>query len=245
METTPKAKFADIQSVPDTKIFSVEFPGHVQNLDKVKEALGGDQAIANAYHGGAPLDLRYRIKDPFSIPIQGETISTPNLLMKATKRYRVKRPLGTQRSLPPYRAPTEADEPYDEDEEPEYRFEMVGAIPKTVRFGGLADYQHIVDPRDELVQIKSDLQNMEYEQLISIKVDNTHPTEDLSTLQLLPPPAVAKAPVPMPFKYKARGRDDEPKNPPGRQSKRKARPGELATTVDFLSGNSDDDEPPK
>ena len=38
------------------------------------------------------------------------------------------------------------------------------------------------------------------ESLISIKVDNTDPKEDISTLQLLPPPAISKVTVPIPFK---------------------------------------------
>ncbi|KAF9896888.1 tau 95 subunit of transcription factor TFIIIC, partial [Lobosporangium transversale] len=183
MNTTPEAEPATIEQVPERKIFSIEFPGHVQNLDKAIEALGGEKAITNAYHGGAPLDLRYRTKDPFSIPIHGQTISTGNFLLKATRRYKVKCQPGSKRTLPPYRAPTEADVPYNEDEEPEYSFEIVGSIPKTTRFAGLADFQHIVDPRDPIVQIKSDLQNVEYEHLISLQVDNKDATENVMTMQ--------------------------------------------------------------
>ncbi|KAF9941900.1 tau 95 subunit of transcription factor TFIIIC [Mortierella alpina] len=182
MATHDPVELAPVEQVPDVKIFSIEFPGHIQNSEKVKEALGGEQAIINAsahsHDGlidcGAPLDLRYRIKDPFSIPIQGETVSTGNFLLKATRRYRVKRRPDTQRSLPPYRVPTEDDVPYNEDEEPECRFEMVGKIPKTTRFAGLADYQHIVDPKDELSKIKSDIMNMEsYSTPVHLEINNS------------------------------------------------------------------------
>ncbi|KAG0205384.1 tau 95 subunit of transcription factor TFIIIC [Mortierella sp. GBA30] len=199
METQEPLKQAAIEQVPDTKIFSIEFPGHVRNVDKAKEALGGEQAIINA--SGAPLDLRYRVKDPFSIPIQGEIVETGNFLLKATRRFKVKRRPGAQRSLPPYRAPVEDDVPYNEDEEPEYRFEMVGKIPKTTRFPGLADYQHIVDPRDEFTKIKSDIINMEYESLISLKVDNQTPVEDPMSLQLIPPPYISKRTLPNQYKH--------------------------------------------
>ncbi|KAF9084343.1 tau 95 subunit of transcription factor TFIIIC [Mortierella sp. GBA35] len=207
MEYTPQQ--AAIHKASEVKLLSVEFPGHVKNIEKVKEALGGEQAIRNAYAGGAQLDLRYRIGDPFSIPIQGETINTPNFLLKATRRYKVKRPPGggTQRSLPPYRAPTADDIPYYEDEEPEYKFEMVGKIVRTVRFPGLADYQHIVDPKDEFVRIKNDLRNIDYEHLISVKVDNKNPIEDYSTMQLIPPTIISKATVPIAYRYKARDED--------------------------------------
>ncbi|KAF9956690.1 tau 95 subunit of transcription factor TFIIIC [Mortierella alpina] len=208
-------ELAPVEQVPDLKIFSIEFPGHIQNPEKVKEALGGEQAIINA--SGAPLDLRYRIKDPFSIPIQGETVSTGNFLLKATRRYRVKRRPDTKRSLPPYRAPTEDDVPYKDDEEPEIRFEMVGKIPKTTRFAGLADYQHIVDPKDELSKIKSDIMNIEYESLIALKLDNRTPVEDLTTLQLIPPPSISKSTIPHAFRYKAR--EGEPKGVSGRKAK--------------------------
>ncbi|KAF9584189.1 tau 95 subunit of transcription factor TFIIIC [Lunasporangiospora selenospora] len=189
---TSTMELAPLYTAPRDKFFSVEFPGHIKSLDRVKEALG------------APLDLRYRIKDPFAIPIQGDTLSTANMLLKATKRYKVKRKPGAQRSLPPYREPTEDDVLYDEDEAPEVTFEMIGMVPKTTRFSGLADYQHIVDPRDELAKIKRDLIDINYEELISIKVDNLNPVEDYSTTQLVPPPYISKANVPMPYKYKAR-----------------------------------------
>ncbi|KAK3828879.1 MAG: RNA polymerase III transcription factor IIIC subunit-domain-containing protein [Benniella sp.] len=244
-ETPIPPKPAVLRRVPDRKFFSVEFPGHIENLERAKEMIGGDRAILNAYLGGAPLDLRYRIKDPFSIPIQGETVSTPNLLLKATRRYKVKRQPGSKRSLPPYRSPTEDDVPYNEDE-PQLTFEVVGTIPKTTRFSGLADYQQIVDPGEELVRIKNDLVNMDYESLISIKIDNTNPAEDLATLQLVPPPAIGKSIVPMPYKYKARHREDKKPTRPGRKPKRKPgaqRPaGLLETTVNVGSDDSGNDD---
>ncbi|KAF9436846.1 tau 95 subunit of transcription factor TFIIIC, partial [Entomortierella beljakovae] len=196
MSNTPTYKLAPIEQIPEKKFFSIEFPGHIKNLDKAKDALG------------APLDLKYRINDPFSIPIHGQTISTGNLLLKATRRYKVKRKPGSERSLPPYRAPTEDDVPYEENEYSEINFKVVGSIPKTTRFSGLADYQHIVDPKDEIVRIKTDLQNIDYENLITLKIDNTDPFEDISTMQVLPPVTISKSVVPHPFKYKARDRDD-------------------------------------
>ncbi|KAG0223927.1 tau 95 subunit of transcription factor TFIIIC [Mortierella sp. GBA43] len=220
-------KPAELWRIPDRKFFSVEFPGH-------------------AYLGGAPLDLHYRIRDPFSIPIQGETISTPNLVLRATRRYKVKRQPGSRRSLPPYRAPTDDDIPYDENETPQLSFEIVGAIPKTARFSGLADYQHIVDPREEVLKIKNDLVNMDYESLISVKIDNTTPAEDIATLQLLPPPIIGKSIVPMPFKYKARHSEEKKGGKPGRKPKRKSGvqrpPGALETTVNVGSEDSGNDD---
>lgn len=45
MEQTPQ--LATTHKVPDVKLLSVEFPGHVKSINKVKEALGGEQAIRN------------------------------------------------------------------------------------------------------------------------------------------------------------------------------------------------------
>ncbi|KAF9397459.1 General transcription factor 3C polypeptide 5 [Mortierella sp. AD011] len=193
-------KLSKIEQVPDAKFFSVEFPGHVENVDKALEALGGKRAITDA----------------------------------TTRRYKVKRRPGSERSLPPYRAPRDDDVPYDKDVE--YRFEVVGAIPKTVRFSGLADYQHIVDPKDEIVRIKSDLQNMEY---------NTDPSEDISMTQIVPPGAISKSGVPHPFRYKARERDDAVKAKPGRKKKPsfrpKKQPGDLTGITPVESNESGDD----
>ncbi|KAI8361576.1 hypothetical protein B0O80DRAFT_494118 [Mortierella sp. GBAus27b] len=188
-------------------------PQHIQT-PKARGTL--ENPRQKAYLGGAPLDLHYRIRDPFSIPIQGETISTPNLVLRATRRL--------LNSV----------------------FEIVGAIPKTARFSGLADYQHIVDPREEVLKIKNDLVNMDYESLISVKIDNTTPAEDIATLQLLPPPIIGKSIVPMPFKYKARHSEEKKGGKPGRKPKRKSGvqrpPGALETTVNVGSEDSGNDD---
>ncbi|GJJ73905.1 general transcription factor 3C polypeptide 5 (transcription factor C subunit 1) [Entomortierella parvispora] len=186
------------------KIFSVEFPGHIQNSEKAKQCLGGDNAILNAYLGGSPLDMRYRLNDPFAIPLHGTTLPTSNLLVKVTRRYRVKRRPDSEGSIQTIRAPTEDDVPYDENEQPEISYEMVGAISKTTRFYGLADYQVLVDPKDEVYKIKSDLLNMNYESLIALKVDHRNPVEDVSTIQILPPPHLSKTNLPNPYRYRAR-----------------------------------------
>ncbi|KAF9349019.1 tau 95 subunit of transcription factor TFIIIC [Mortierella sp. AD094] len=252
----PIKKLSKVEQVPDAKFFSVEFPGHIQNVNKALEALGGERSITNASSSFHPKLSRNiciavgaagtltRVRDPFSVPLHGHTVSTGNFLLKATRRYKVKRQPGSERSLPPYRAPRDDDIPYDKDAE--YRFEVLGAIPKTVRFSGLADYQHIVDPKDEIVRIKSDLQNMEYENLISIKIDNTDPTEDLSMTQILPPAAISKSTVPHPFRYKAREREDVAKAKPGRKKKPssfrpKRQPGDLTGTAHVESNESGDD----
>ncbi|KAF9318807.1 tau 95 subunit of transcription factor TFIIIC [Podila horticola] len=201
---------AKVEPWPEEKLFTIEFPGHIANIDKAKAALGGERAIANAYLGGAPLDLRYRYLDPFSTPIQGQTVQTNNILLKATRRYKVKRKSGTaaKKSLPPYRAPTEDDEPL-EDEEPQMQYEYLGAIAKTVRFSGLADYQHIVDPNDEIYKVKSDLVHMNYENLISVKMDNRNPTEDYGSLQIVPPVYISKLNVALPYKFRQRREEEE------------------------------------
>ena len=48
MEESYQPQPAKVEQVPEAKIFSVEFPGHVVNLEKAKQAIGGDQAIVNA-----------------------------------------------------------------------------------------------------------------------------------------------------------------------------------------------------
>jgi hypothetical protein len=47
-ETPIPPKPAVLRRVPDRKFFSVEFPGHIENLEKAKEMIGGDRAILNA-----------------------------------------------------------------------------------------------------------------------------------------------------------------------------------------------------
>ncbi|KAG0346699.1 tau 95 subunit of transcription factor TFIIIC [Podila humilis] len=214
---------ATSEAWPEEKLFSIEFPGHIENMEKVKAALGGDRAIANAYLGGAPLDLRYRYLDPFSTPIQGQTVLTNNLLLKATRRYKVKRkPGASKKSTLVCRAPAEDDEPLEGEENDENTsqvyYEFLGAISKTVRFAGLADYQHIVDPADEIYQVKSDVMNMNYDKLISIKVDNRNPDEDYDSLQIIPPVYISKLNVALPYKYRKRDPDEQKDKAPASES---------------------------
>ncbi|KAF9429773.1 tau 95 subunit of transcription factor TFIIIC [Podila epigama] len=226
------------QPWPEEKLFSIELPAHVQSIERVIDALGGERAISNAYLGGASLDLRFRYQDPFSTPIQGQTVDTNNILMKVTKRYRVKRKAGTsKRTLPPFRAPTEDDEPLDEEEQPQIHTEFIGAITKTVRFPGLADYQHIVDPNDEIYKLKSDLKNMNYENFVSVKIDNRSVDEDYNTLQIIPPVYISKLNVPLPYKFRhSRQSEPEPEPEASKKGKGKQKAGK---SEDPVQGTND------
>lgn len=47
-EISSLPKLAEQKRIPDRRFFSVEFPGHIENIEKAKELIGGDRAILNA-----------------------------------------------------------------------------------------------------------------------------------------------------------------------------------------------------
>ena len=108
------------------------------------------------------VELRFRPTDPFSHPVFGDTSSTPNLLLKV----KCKRKKGS-----PNVSSVETD--------------ILGLIPETVRFRGMADFQYVSTNN------KTD-SNIEKEE------------EEVSETSLcLPPPVFSKVDIPLEYGYKA------------------------------------------
>ena len=82
--------------LPKQRAFAVEYPGHVQNVRRMVDTLGGEAAIAEARTNNAPLlELRFRPADPLSHPLFGDVHpTTSNLLLKITRTR--KRPVASE-----------------------------------------------------------------------------------------------------------------------------------------------------
>ncbi|CAO3598157.1 unnamed protein product [Absidia cylindrospora] len=120
----PEYERAPVYPVGDRKFLCVEYPGIVKNIDRVLETLGGEKAISQAYGSkdGEPLELRYRPKDPFCHVINGSIVPSSRVLVKVTRRRR-------------------KDQPEDEGQ---LTTEVMGTIPQTCPFRGMADFQYLV-----------------------------------------------------------------------------------------------------
>lgn len=115
--------------LPETPFYAVEYPGCVastpESTSRAVHSLGGSTALATAFRRHAPrgdnlVELRLRPDNPFAHPVAGEVVGTNNLLLKVVKRRR-KRRKGEQ-------------SPDEGDIIGEYTAEIMGSIPKTVRF---------------------------------------------------------------------------------------------------------------
>ncbi|KAI8325334.1 hypothetical protein GQ54DRAFT_6627 [Martensiomyces pterosporus] len=139
---------AERKELPEQYVFSVEYPGYVENTDKAIASLGGHEKLARDFteEVGLPVELRYRYDDPVSHPINGEVVATQNLLLKVKRRVRKPRN-GTEQ----------------QNNEVKTTVEAVGVIDKTVRFRKLADFQYIYPKSDPIVQFSKTLRDLDIE----------------------------------------------------------------------------------
>lgn len=100
------------------KFLCVEYPGHVKKPERAIKTLGGESALSEALVNNTQVQLRYRAKDIFSHPINGDVLDTCKLLVKVTRR--VKRSKKTGEIV--------------EDDAAPWQHQVVGLVEKTVRF---------------------------------------------------------------------------------------------------------------
>lgn len=101
------------------KFLCVEYPGYVKRAERAIKTLGGESALSEALSNNDQVQLRYRAKDIFSHPINGDFMDTCKLLVKVTRR--VKRNKKTGEIV--------------EDSAP-WKPQILGTVEKTVRFRG-------------------------------------------------------------------------------------------------------------
>ncbi|QRW02231.1 transcription factor tau subunit sfc1 [Ceratobasidium sp. AG-Ba] len=125
--------------------------------------MGGQKALDRAFgEGGRILELKLQPDNPFAHPITGDVVATNKLLVKVVTR-RKKRILGQEAG--PSIAPATTDgSSVDKGKGKEveagtqsagtYTTEILGIIPKTIRFRSMADFQYQPDESDYVVQMR-------------------------------------------------------------------------------------------
>lgn len=106
------------------KFYVIEFPGYVKesSISRATEHLGGHARICNAFRknmnkSDSLLELSWRPGNPFAHPIQGGVLTSNNLLLKVRKRKYKQR-----------------GDPNAAGREGDFTAEVVGVIPRTIRF---------------------------------------------------------------------------------------------------------------
>lgn len=187
--SSPTTSSAPLHPLPKTPFYSVEYPGYVQeaSVPAAIRILGGPQALDAAFKrpitkSEALIELRLQPDNPFAHPVPGEVVQTNNLLLKVTKRKRMRRD-GVPLLQPEW----------------EYKAEIVGVVPRTVRFRGMADYQYQPDMEDPISKLRVAMDNMDVESLFSYRVPHDNGSLDMqpSPTAAAPPPAPPQETIPL------------------------------------------------
>lgn len=108
-------------ALPDANLVCVEYPGVVNNVDRMLDSVGWEKGVSKTYADSSKrLELRFRPKDPFCHPVYGNRYSSTNLLLRIRRRTRKGNNGETQISM-----------------------EIVGLIGTTYKFQGMADFQYL------------------------------------------------------------------------------------------------------
>lgn len=115
--------------LPANHFYSVEYPGYVQqsSVPLAVRNLGGTPKLENAFkrtaaRNEALLELNLRYGNPYAHPIPGDVVGTSNILIKVTKRKRLR--------------------VVDDGIVGDYIAEPVGVILKTARFRSESNYSN-------------------------------------------------------------------------------------------------------
>ncbi|KAK4511326.1 uncharacterized protein ATC70_012541 [Mucor velutinosus] len=165
------------------KFLCVEYPGYVKKPERAIKTLGGESALSEALSNNWQVQLRYRAKDIFSHPINGDVLDSCKLLVKVTRR--VKRSKKTGEVV--------------EDDSP-WQHQVVGTVEKTVRFRALADFQYIVPKDDKIRQLKTAISGGDVETIMNYKIPVDD--DDFENLRNIPPPVFTTVETPFNYSYK-------------------------------------------
>jgi general transcription factor 3C polypeptide 5 (transcription factor C subunit 1) len=144
----PPQAFTPNAAPPSSRLptyYSVEYPGYVQpqpsSLVYALRTLGGQKALKNAFsEGGRILELKLQPDNPFAHPVTGDVVNTNKLLVKVVTRRKkgnVPNPSTGPRVNTNELGGMSTDKGKGKEVQPEegtYSAEIVGVIPKTIRF---------------------------------------------------------------------------------------------------------------
>ncbi|KDQ20732.1 hypothetical protein BOTBODRAFT_317063 [Botryobasidium botryosum FD-172 SS1] len=221
-----ESREATLHALPSTSFYSVEYPGYVSpgSIPAAIRTLGGQTSLDQTFkHNNNIMELKFRPDDPFSHPVCGEATSTSNLVLKITKRRKKKS-----------HAAEGSDSAMDVDSTPaveagEFIAEVMGSIPKTVRFRSMVDFQYAPDTSDRIIQLQKAMEKLDARAIQAFrfapeKEDYTAyerrsdandlswdpeaaPNEDglcpKSNLRLLPPPLFSRQGIQQNYDYSA------------------------------------------
>ncbi|XP_077333680.1 general transcription factor 3C polypeptide 5 [Lithobates pipiens] len=108
----------------------VEYPGLVQDVDKMLLTLGGEEGVSRVYADPAKrLELYYRPKDPYCHPLCANRFPTTTMILRVKIKTRKKRSDGME---------TESQA-----SEQKVTMEIIGVVGTVYKFQGMSDFQYL------------------------------------------------------------------------------------------------------
>ncbi|KAJ8523431.1 hypothetical protein ONZ45_g22 [Pleurotus djamor] len=171
------ASSAPGRPLPSNALYSVEYPGYVQNasVPLAIQCLGGQDGLETAFKrakSDALVELKLRPENSFAHPIPGEIVPTNNIVLKVVKRRRKRK---------------EGDP--EDGALGEYTATAVGVVSKTVRFRSMADYQFQPNTDDRLTVLRNAMNNLDVQ---GIRDFRFQPEKEDYTLDAPLPPHPAR-----------------------------------------------------
>ncbi|KAG8711285.1 tau 95 subunit of transcription factor TFIIIC [Ceratobasidium sp. 423] len=194
---------------------SIEYPGYISpnptSINRAIHTLGGQKAVSKAFtEGGKILELKLQPDNPFAHPVTGDVVGTNKLLVKVVVR-RPKRdepePGGDELTSADGAGPSGDKGKGKEQPEGEgtYTAEVVGLVPRTVRFRSMADFQYQPDEDDYIVQMRRAMDRLDVDAIRSFELkplQENYEEGGKSLLELVPPPLFSRQGIPQHYNLK-------------------------------------------
>ncbi|KAM8933923.1 general transcription factor 3C polypeptide 5 [Pelodytes ibericus] len=112
----------------------VEYPGLVQNVDKMLQTLGGEKGVSRVYADPAKrLELYFRPKDPYCHPLCANRFPTTTMILRVKKKTCRKKGSKTK--------------PPESGQEGTIAMEIIGVVGTVYKFQGMSDFQYLAFSR--------------------------------------------------------------------------------------------------
>ncbi|KAF8709297.1 RNA polymerase III transcription factor (TF)IIIC subunit, partial [Rhizoctonia solani] len=195
---------------------AIEYPGYISpnstSINRAITTLGGQKCVQNAFSdGGRILELRLQPDNPFAHPVTGDVVGTNTLLVKVVTRRKKQvggtNDLGNSGSTVAGSSEDKGKgkERVDGESQGTYTAEVMGIIPKTVRFRSMADFQYQPNEDDYVVQMRRAMDRLDVDAIRSFEfkpLQENYEEGGKSQLHLIPPPLFSRQGIPQHYNLK-------------------------------------------
>ncbi|XP_053655427.2 general transcription factor 3C polypeptide 5 [Cherax quadricarinatus] len=178
----------------------IEYPGLVENVDKMIETLGGIQKISEVYcEDNRRMELRFRPNDVYCKPTCSERHNSTALLLRVVRKRKKKKIVEQKVDGDPLDVSEEMAAKRRE-ESTSIKTDLIGVVHTTYKFNSLCDFQYV-----PLVSMEEGQPLMcVYDQLVPRGMEKADWLNQPAPLYL-PPAAFTRMDTPQDYRYRREG----------------------------------------